>query len=411
MYRNMNIHALMEYLSRQLHTILRRYDCRGRLLEQVCERADLEDYISEETEKMISVTFQKSVCQAPVIAADSHNVAYAMASGEQGRFLIGPVCLLGNTRYKHRLPDLPEVSEDWLSALHHCMPYSLLKEALFVHNLFHTESLTLQKAFDFNCLDARTSYNVQKNFTDITFENQEYTSRHNPYDQEIRELSSITAGDTEQLSKSWEEDYDGHIGILAKNSLRHCQNLGIVLVTLGARAAIKGGVIPEAAFSLSDSYINQIEEVKNAEAAISLGRQAEYQYAVLVKEIREQKESHLEPHTPNSRISSCKDYIYSHLHEKLSASDVAKAMLMSPSYLSDLFKKEEGITITEFILQEKIKLVKNMLVYSRYSYIEIANYLGFSSQSYLGAKFKKVTGMTLHQYRERYGVKEFDTGK
>jgi len=49
-----------------------------------------------------------------------------------------------------------------------------------------------------------------------------------------------------------------------------------------------------------------------------------------------------------------------------------------------------------------------MLVYSRYSYSAIANYLGFSSQSYLGAKFKKATGLTLHQYREKYGVKEFD---
>ncbi|HJD37701.1 MAG TPA: AraC family transcriptional regulator [Candidatus Blautia ornithocaccae] len=407
----MNISVLMEYLSRQLHTILRRYDYKGRLIEQVCGRADFQDYIGEETEKFLSRTFQKNVCQAPVIAADSHNIAYAMVSGGEEGFLIGPVCLLGSTQYKHKLPEFLQVPKEWLASLHHCMPYSLLKEALFLHNLFHEEPLTLQNAFDFNCLDAQMRYNVQKNFTDIIFENQEYTSRHNPYDQEIRELSSITAGDTEQLSKSWEEDYEGRIGLLAKTPLRHCQNLGIVLVTLGARAAIKGGVIPEAAFSLSDSYINQIEEVKNAEAAISLGRQAEYQYAVLVKEIREQREAPLKAHTPNSKIGSCKDYIFSHLHEKLSASDVARAMLMSPSYLSDLFKKEEGITITEFILQEKIKLVKNMLAYSRYSYIEIANYLGFSSQSYLGAKFKKATGMTLHQYRERYGVKEFDTGK
>lgn len=46
---------------------------------------------------------------------------------------------------------------------------------------------------------------------------------------------------------------------------------------------------------------------------------------------------------------------------------------MNASYLSELFKKEEGITISEYILQEKLKLVKNMLIYSRYSYIEIAN--------------------------------------
>lgn len=60
------------------------------------------------------------------------------------------------------------------------------------------------------------------------------------------------------------------------------------------------------------------------------------------------------------------------------------------------------MTLTDFILQEKVKLTKNLLTYSPYSYIEIATYLGFSSQSHLGKVFKKYTDMTLRQYRERY---------
>ncbi|MFR3184089.1 MAG: AraC family transcriptional regulator [Enterococcus sp.] len=39
--------------------------------------------------------------------------------------------------------------------------------------------------------------------------------------------------------------------------------------------------------------------------------------------------------------------------------------------------------------------------------MEIASYLGFSSQSYLGQQFKKLTGFTLKEYRDRYGVSEF----
>ena len=50
-----------------------------------------------------------------------------------------------------------------------------------------------------------------------------------------------------------------------------------------------------------------------------------------------------------------------------------------------------------------VSLTKNLLTYSPYSYIEIATYLGFSSQSHLGKVFKKYTDMTLRQYRERYG--------
>lgn len=405
----MNIDYLMQYLSRQLHTIVRRYTLSGENLKTICERIDFTDHLEKESPELLASLFQYSDSQKfPVIFTEKHSIAYTTVTTDHDLFLIGPVMLMEGAVYRHHLPELKYISKEWIASLHQCTPYFLLKEALLIHNLFRPQIISMEDAFEFNCLNQRVKFEVQKNYTDIVFQNQEYTFRHNPYDQEIRELSSIQEGNPEQLSKSWEEDYIGRVGILAKDSLRHCKNLGIVLVTLGARAAIAGGIMSEVAFSLSDSYINKIEEVTNPETAITLGRQAEYQYALLVKE-QKNLSSHKENESiPDSRISRCKDFIFSHLHGKISTSDIAAELYMNPSYLSDLFKKKEGITISEYILQEKIKLVKNMLIYSRYSYSAIANYLGFSSQSYLGARFKKATGLTLHQYREKYGVKEFD---
>ena len=80
----------------------------------------------------------------------------------------------------------------------------------------------------------------------------------------------------------------------------------------------------------------------------------------------------------------------------------AEYLHLNANYLSELFKKYENITLTDFILKEKVKLARNLLSYSPYSYIEIATYLGFSSQSHLGKVFKKYTGMTMRQYREKY---------
>lgn len=405
----MNIDYLMQYLSRQLHTIVRRCTPLGECLKIVCERIGFIDHLEKEPPELLSCLLQAAQNRTyPVILTEGHGIAYAAASAGNDIFLIGPVILMEGTAYRHHIPDLKYASAEWISALHRCTPYFLLKEALLAHNLFREQTISIEEAFEYNCLDQKVKFEVQKDFTDIVFHNQEYMFRHNPYDQEIRELSSIQNGDPQQLSKSWEEDYTGRVGILAKDTLRHCKNLGIVLATLGARAAIAGGVMSEVAFSLSDSYINKIEEATNPETAITLGRQAEYQYALLVRELKNQSADHVDTEIPDSRISRCKDYIFSHLHGKISTSDIAAELYMNPSYLSDLFKKKEGITISEYILQEKLKLVKNMLVYSRYSYSAIANYLGFTSQSYLGAKFKKATGLTLHQYREKYGVKEFD---
>jgi AraC-like DNA-binding protein len=76
-------------------------------------------------------------------------------------------------------------------------------------------------------------------------------------------------------------------------------------------------------------------------------------------------------------------------------------------YLSALFKKTEQITITDYILREKVKLAKNLLTYSEYTIEHIGLYLGFSSQSHFGKVFKKYTGVTPNLYRQRNARKDF----
>ena len=183
------------------------------------------------------------------------------------------------------------------------------------------------------------------------FQNQESHQYHNPYDQELREYQALENGDWEQLKKSLDEKHDGTLGRLAQNDIRHLKNMGIVVVTLSCRAAIRGGMLPEAAFTLSDAYIQKLEELKDAIKIEGLTYYCKYHYCQLVaNEKNEQRQKRNDPHP---KINQCKNYIFSHLHGKISVS-------------------------------------------------EIAAYLGFSSQSHLGAQFKKVTGYTLRQYRVKF---------
>lgn len=242
-----------------------------------------------------------------------------------------------------------------------------------------------------------------KLFTEIFFESREQTKKHNPYDQERREYSSIRNGDLDQLERSKREIYDGAEGILANNPLRSAQNLAIVIITLSCRSALEGGLHHEVAFSLSDSSINTVEEMTTPESAVQIARDAQYKYCELVHEIKTYAKN-AKNNKPNVLISKCKDYIFLHLHDKIKVHDIATELYINPNYLSNVFKDYEGVTLLQFIMTEKIKLVKNMLIYSPYSFIEIATYLGFASQSHLGTHFKKHTGMTLREFRELYQV-------
>jgi len=109
--------------------------------------------------------------------------------------------------------------------------------------------------------------------------------------------------------------------------------------------------------------------------------------------------------TPNKSdysliIRRAQQYIGENIYEKLSVNALAKHLYVHPNYLSNLFRKETGQSVTEYILQNKIKESQNMLSYSKNTVTDISNFLGFSSQSHFGLAFRKVTGVTPVQYRK-----------
>ena len=287
------------------------------------------------------------------------------------------------------------------------------------------------------------------------FEIRENQSRHNSYDQEIREQQAIEKGDPGALEMSIMEEYIGDIGMLdEQDTLRNIICLTVVVITLASRSAIRGGLSPELAFAVSDIYINEINRCTSPEAVARLCRGAEYRFARMVSGLknpgplsedgaqsvsrtedeaergmktedgrtddrvwekdltafgeimRQEQARRREESRENEHVSRAKDYIFRHLHDRIRTEEVAGALALNPRYLSTLFHRETGLTISQYIRREKIRLVRNMLTYSDYTYLEIAHYLGFSSQSHRGDLFRRETGMTLGEYRRKYQRKE-----
>lgn len=413
---SVNYHYLMKHISYHLHTIVRQRVSDSDVIESYCARVAFNDIFGNEEIftifSEVSGTFKNTPgdfenSPSPVILSVNRHFIYAMIPASGRCFIIGPVRLSLPVTFR-RTYDVAQTGTQWADSVSVCEFDSLTDDILLIYNLCHEDELTKEMLYMENCIDTTTDEKLQKSFTKLVFENREYGKLHNPYDQELREFSSIETGDLEQLGRSLEEDYPGEIGILAEHPLRQAKNRAIVVVTLACRAAMRGGVIPEAAYSLSDSYIQRIEKSRDIPAVTHLFYAAEYEYARMVKELNDQKKGILSKEK-NPHINKCKDYIFSHLHGRISVQDIADALGLNAGYLSELFHNCEKITLTEYIRREKINLAKNLLIYSRYSYSEISTYLGFSSQSHLGKYFKAGTGMTMRQYRAVYGVKEFDT--
>lgn len=394
---------LLQYLSKKMHTHAYKLTIDGEITFSCCKVLAFQDtYIKDKD--FLDFLLESLPQGIPCLRSIRQKNIYGIVTGHNAIYIVGPVSFASpvylNCDYNELI--LEKEIEKYVPQVN---PDDYMEDILFLNHMITGVESTTEQIIETNCLNHDHTGKVQKHFNDILFENHENNVHHNPYDQEMREFGSIENGDLIQLEKSLQEDYDGTIGTLAKDPLRNLKNLGIVLVTLASRAAIRGGLSPEISFSLSDSYIQQIEECKDLALVAPLAHKAEFQYAEMVHEIKEKQKGILKKQK-NPRINKCKDFIFSHLHDRITLEDLAVEADCNPNYLSQLFKECEGISISGYILQEKINRAKNLLIYSDYSYIEIATYLGFSSQSHLGTQFKKHTGYTLRQYREIYGRKE-----
>ena len=245
---------------------------------------------------------------------------------------------------------------------------------------------------------------IGRRLSEDLFERHENYGKHNPYEQELRELESIAGGDEEALRQSISETYEGSIGRLAKDPLRHYKNVAIGNITLASRAAIEGGLSVENSFSMADSMIRQVEEINDIPELEMFNRECKLMYTAVVKEEREGRKAAKEPDNP--LVDKVKDYIFSHLHEKIQISDIAGELRVNPNYLSYVFSRNEKISIKKYILKEKIRRSRNLLKYSDYRLQEISFYLGFSSQSHFTRTFQDMTGMSPSEYRKKFGNRE-----
>lgn len=102
-----------------------------------------------------------------------------------------------------------------------------------------------------------------------------------------------------------------------------------------------------------------------------------------------------------SIVTRVKKYIKNHLGENLNRSSIAQQFFVHPDYLARLFKKETGQTLGEYLLEERIRKAKSLLIYSDMPMPEIASQVGYENYSYFSALFRKETGTSPRKYRKQ----------
>lgn len=277
------------------------------------------------------------------------------------------------------------------------MPLGSLVQILCTMNyVLNGEKRSLEDVtiYDFEQVELETL--IQNERFDKHYEKQiEYEPReaHNTLTLEQSLMQMIEKGDVGALCEWLSHAPSVRGGVIANDALRQLKNTFIVTATLASRAAIKGGMEAEDALSLSDDYIRKCELMVGVEPIVNLQYHMVLDYTRRVERVRLGK-------NPSKLLMQVTNYVQHNLSRPVDVDDLAKTLFISRTHLASRFKQETGMTLTDFILGEKVEEAKRLLRYSDKSLTLIANYLGFSSQSHFTRIFKKYSGQTPREYRE-----------
>ena len=121
---------------------------------------------------------------------------------------------------------------------------------------------------------------------------------------------------------------------------------------------------------------------------------------ILIRNIK--KSSYFEiPNNNDERITKMLTYINENIDrtELLKVENLADVFMISSTYVSEYFKKQVHMSLREYIIKAKLKLVEIRLLNSDFTLTQIADELGFTDVSHLSKTFKRYAGTSIREFK------------
>lgn len=214
-----------------------------------------------------------------------------------------------------------------------------------------------------------------------------------PIEVERNLINKIRQGKYKEIHISAFNKMDDNLGLMALDKKTSYSYLVVSAIALFSRAAIESGVSPDDAFDLSDTLLFALSSCKTMEEIHQIMQLSATMFAKQVHKLQENIRSY-------QVVQAC-NYISRNIFNKISLEELADYMGLTSTYLCHLFSGEMGISIHNYIQQEKVNIACNLLMHTNRPISEIATYLGFQTQSNFAAVFRKWQNMTPSQYRNK----------
>ncbi len=184
------------------------------------------------------------------------------------------------------------------------------------------------------------------------------------------------------------------VPVMGRDPLRQAKTSVIVFTSIVCRAAMEGGLSPEIAYSLGDSYIQSAENARTYDDIRAIPTLMYDDFIRRVHKVRQNPKL-------SAPIALCRDYIEMHPEERIRAKDLAALAGYTEYYLTHKFREETGLSVSDYVKKVKINRAKLLLRSTDLSIQELSDRFCFSSRNYFSRVFYELTGCTPMEYREQ----------
>lgn len=183
------------------------------------------------------------------------------------------------------------------------------------------------------------------------------------------------------------------------NALRDQKDLSITLNTLLRKCAEEAGVHPIHIDSMSNQNIKLVEQCISMEQLRSARERIIIGYCRLIRQYSLKNYSLL--------VQKVITYIDTDICADLSLKSLSEQLSINPNYLSTLFKKEMGMSLTDFVNHRRVKHAQRLLVSTDLPIKSVAQKSGIPDVAYFNRLFKRIIGTTPKVYRESTTYQDF----
>lgn len=212
------------------------------------------------------------------------------------------------------------------------------------------------------------------------------------YDEERQLIADVITGNKPH-AKALLNEMIGRVYFTSGNNFEIIRARTIELVALLSRALVENGGDQTQVYRMTEEALHKIIDEKDLTGL---------SYTLLEVLDLFISMAFVDQKIPDSpSLQKAVNYINEHYFEPLSLKNVAGHVGLNGTYFSAMFKRQMGMSFSDYLTQRRIKQAKVLLKNRNMSLMDISLAVGFENQSYFSRVFRDRTGVSPRQYRER----------